>query len=107
MGLLTKYVHDRSKLEANMAVGYNVDKALGFCIEYFKLYPHSKRRIWDNEEELRDARHSPEGASKKVLLTRNEVDQIHNYVISNSVYIVELLRCNYTTLKKIVLPYRC
>ena len=52
MGLLINYVHDRSKLEASMAVGYNVDKALGFCTKYFKLYPHSKRRIWDNEEEL-------------------------------------------------------
>ena len=52
MGLLMKYVRDRSKPEASMATGYNVDEALGFCTKYFKFYPHSKRRMWDEEEEL-------------------------------------------------------
>ena len=52
--MLTKCVCDKSKPEASMASGYNIDEALNFCTEYFKLYPHSKRRLWDDEEELRD-----------------------------------------------------
>ena len=52
MGLIVKFVWDRSTLEASMVARYNVDKALGFCTEYFKLYPHSKRRIWDHDEEM-------------------------------------------------------
>ena len=98
MGFLTKYVHDRLKSEASMTAGYNVDKVLGFCIEYFKLYVHSKRRIWNDEEELQDAGELPYRACKKVLLTRHEKNQIHNYVINNSMYTAELLKCNCATL---------
>ena len=82
-----------------MAIGYNVDKALGFYIEYFKLYLHSKRRMWDDEQELRVAGELPQGASRKVSLTRDDIEQIHEYVISNFVYTAELLRCNYGTFK--------
>ena len=31
-----------------------IDKSLGFCIEYFLLYKHSRRRVWDLEEEKRN-----------------------------------------------------
>ena len=66
MGVLTKYVKDKSSLEANMALDYNIDDSLGFCTEFFQLYPHSKRRIWDVDEELRDAREKLMGACKEV-----------------------------------------
>ena len=35
LGVLTKYVRDKSKLEAGMATGYMIDESLGFCTEYF------------------------------------------------------------------------
>ena len=92
MGLITKYVRERSKPEGGMASGYNVDEVLGFCIQYFKLYPHLKRRLWDDEEELRDAGELPQGACKTIILTRHDMDQIHHYVITNSVDTAELYR---------------
>ena len=45
MEVLTKYVRYKSSPEASMASGYNIDDSLGFCTEFFQLYPHSKRRI--------------------------------------------------------------
>ena len=54
MGVLTKFVRDESSPKASMASGYNIDESLGFCTEFFRLYPHSKRRIWDADEELRE-----------------------------------------------------
>ena len=81
MGLFTMYVQDKSKPEASMATSYNVDEALGFCTKYFKLYPHSKRRLWNDEEELRDSSELPEGMCKKLTLLRQEIDQIHEYVV--------------------------
>ena len=41
MRTLTNYVRDWSRPEASMANSYAIDKALGFCTEYFRLYPHS------------------------------------------------------------------
>ena len=90
MWLLTKYVRDRSKPKANMATGYNIDEALGFCTEYFKLYPHSKRRLWDDKEELRDLRELPQGAYREIRHSIQELQQIHEYVISNSVHTAEV-----------------
>jgi hypothetical protein len=53
-GVLTSYVRNLSVLEAYMVSRYMVDKSLGFCMEYFALYSHKKRRIWDPDQELRD-----------------------------------------------------
>jgi hypothetical protein len=47
MGVLSSYVRDMAKPEACMASGYMVDESLGFCTEFFKLYQHTKRRIWE------------------------------------------------------------
>lgn len=52
MGNLAKYVRKKGRPEAGMAHGYAADEALGFCTEYFDLYPHSTRRMWDPDEEL-------------------------------------------------------
>lgn len=45
MGHLAKYLCNKGKPEACMAQGYAADEALGFCTEYFDLYPHSTRRM--------------------------------------------------------------
>ena len=89
---LTKYVHDRSKPEASMAIGYSIDEALGFCTEYFKLYPHSKRRCGMMKRSFGIQGELPQGARKQITLSRQELKQIHQYVISNSLHTVELLR---------------
>ena len=91
LGILTKYVRDKSKPEAGMASGYMIDESLGFCTEYFELYEHSRSRVWDPEEELKDSGECLLGKPKPKVLTDRELEQIHDYVISHSVHTEELL----------------
>ena len=91
LGVLTKYVRDKSKPEAGMATGYMIDESLGFCTEYFELYKHTKSRVWDAEEELRDSGECLLGKPRSKLLRENEIDQIHDYILKHSVHTEELL----------------
>lgn len=75
-----------------MAQGYATDEALGFCTEYFDLYPHSTRRMWDLDEELSVSGELLLGAHRSVKLGRRELDQIHEHVISHNIHTSELLR---------------
>jgi hypothetical protein len=54
LDVLTSYVRDQPKPKASMVSKYMVDESLGFYSEYFSLYRHIKRRIWDLEQELKD-----------------------------------------------------
>ena len=92
LGTLVRYVRDRSRPEAGMASGYAVDEALGFCTEYFSLYQHTKRRVWDAEEEMRDSGELLIGKGRFKRLTQEEKEHIHSYVLRNSVYTEALLR---------------
>lgn len=92
LGSLTNYIRDQSKPEACMASGYVVDEALGFCTEYFSLYRHTQRRIWDLEQELRDTSEVVIGKPKRIVLSGAEMTQIHEYVITHSVHTAELFR---------------
>ena len=69
-----------------MASRYNMDKVLGFCTQYFKLYPYSKQRIWNHDEEMQVNSKFLVGHGKSDTLKQDEVNQIHDYVIKNSVY---------------------
>lgn len=75
-----------------MASGYTADEALGFATEYFADFPHSRRRVWDSEEELRDSGELVMGAVKSVTLSREDTRDIHEYVARHSEYTTELLR---------------
>lgn len=77
--------------EASMASGYRDDEALGFATEYFADFPHSSRRIWDVEEELRDSGELVMGKMKNVTLSGEDLSDIHEYVIRHSEYTAELL----------------
>ena len=92
LGTLVRYVRDKSRPEAGMASGYAVDEALGFYTEYFSLYQHTKRRVWDAEEEMRDSGELLLGKGRFKRLTQQEKDNIHTYVLRNSVYTEDLLR---------------
>ena len=92
LGQLTKYVRDKSKPEAGMATGYMVDESLGFVTEYFSLYKHTRRRVWDPEEEARDAGELLLGKPRQRRLTTSDLDKVHDYVLRHSVYTTELLR---------------
>ena len=60
------------------------DGALGFCTEYLKLCPHTRRRIRDEEEELRDCGGLLEGKATNRDLTGEERRGIHSWIIRNS-----------------------
>ena len=90
LGVLTSYVRDRSKPEASMASGYVVDEALGFCTEYFSLYAHTRRRIWDPEQELRESGEVLMGRGTQYSLSDLEISQIHEYVLRHSVHSAKL-----------------
>ena len=92
LGTLVRYVRDKSRPEAAMASSYAVDEALGFCTEYFSLYQHTKRRVWDPEEEMRDSGELLLGTGKFKRLSQDEKEQIREYVVRNSVYTEDLLR---------------
>ncbi|KAG0596866.1 hypothetical protein M758_UG290600 [Ceratodon purpureus] len=74
-----------------MATGYMVYESLGFCTEYFSLFKHTRRRVWDPEEELRDAGDLLLGAPRQRRLTNQELEQVHDYVICHSMYTAELM----------------
>ena len=74
MGTLTKYMRDKSSLEASMVLGYNIDESLGFCTEFFQLYPHSKKRIWDADEGLCDSGEKLMGTAKQIKQIREEIN---------------------------------
>ena len=98
LGVLTKFVRDKSKPEAGMATGYMVEESLGFCTEYFALYPHTRRRVWDPEEEMRDAGEVLLGRGLPKRLTHQALLNVHEYVITHSIHTQELLRCVYVEL---------
>ncbi len=84
LGVLKSYVGNRARPEGSMATGYSLDEALGFVTSHIRDFPHSSRRIWDNDEEPGISGEVPEGAATRKILTDMELRQIHNFVISNS-----------------------
>ena len=92
LGVLTKFVRDTSKPEAGMATGYMIEESLGFCTEYFSLYPHTRRRMWDPEEEMRDNGEVLLGRGVPKTLPHHMLLHAHDYVTKHSIHTSELLR---------------
>ena len=84
LNVLKKYVRNRANPEGAIANAYMYDEALGFCTEYLRLYPFTRRRIWDDEEELGDCGEVLEGKAVKRELTSEERRGIHSWIIRNS-----------------------
>ena len=81
--VLKKYIRSRANPEGAIANAYMYDEALGFCTEYLKLYPHTRRRIWDDEEELSVCGELLEGKASPRELTSEERRGIHSWIIRN------------------------
>lgn len=92
LSVLKGYVRNRSKPEGSMAMGYTWDASLGFITEYLDLYPHTRRRMWDPNEEEMVAGEVLQGAARTKTLTTEEQSAIHDYVLHNSEAMQELLR---------------
>ena len=92
MSVLKGYVRNRAKPEGSMAMGYSWDASLGFITEFLDLYPHTRRRMWDPNEEEMVAREVLQGAASTKTLTGVEQSAIHDYVLHNYEATQELLR---------------
>ena len=84
LNVLKRYIRSRAHPEGAIANAYMYDEALGFCTEYLKLYPHTRRRIWDDDEELGDCGELLEGKAVHRELTSDERRGIHSWIIRNS-----------------------
>jgi hypothetical protein len=51
MKVLKGYVKNVVQSKGGMAIGYAIEKTLGFCIEYIQRSQSMKRRVWDDKEE--------------------------------------------------------
>lgn len=54
--------------------------------EYFALYPHTRRRVWDWEEEQRNEGELLIGKALVKVLNEKEIDQVYAYVITHLVH---------------------
>ncbi len=67
-----------------MALDCMYDEALGFCMEHFALYSCMKHHMWDPNEEEHDLGKVLHGVGKLKRLFTQEMEVIHEHVITNS-----------------------
>ena len=92
LGTLKSYVRSKAHPEASMANGYAAEEALGFCTEYLNLHTHTKRHVWESEEEEGMRGCVVEGRGRVCNLTGAEVATAHNYVIRHHMRTLEMRR---------------
>ncbi len=73
-------------------MGYMYDEALGFCTEYFLLFKHTQRKMWDPKEELANVCEVLQSMARTKTLTNQKLHLIHEYVLMNLVAIQALIR---------------
>jgi hypothetical protein len=67
-----------------MARGYIIEETLGFCTEYMQDCELTRRRIWDDQEELGAKSEVVEGTGRYRLLTSDLRAWIHEFVLTNT-----------------------
>ena len=92
LGTLKSYVRSKAHPEASMANGYAADEALGFCTEYLNLHTHTKRHVWESEEEQGMRGFVVEGRGRVCTLSGADVTAAHNYVIKHHERTLEMRR---------------
>ena len=92
LGTLKSYVRSKAHPEASMANGYAADEALGFCTEYLNLHTHTKRHVWESEEEQGMRGSVVEGRGRVCTLSGADVTAAHNYVIKHHERTLEMRR---------------
>jgi hypothetical protein len=82
--VLKRYVRNKARLKACMASNYMYDEVLRFYIECFALYPHTRCRMWDVNEEEANISEVLERHAQFKRLNAMELEAIHEHVITNS-----------------------
>jgi hypothetical protein len=91
-GTLKKYVCNRARLEASMALGYVLDETLGFVTKYMQMCTHVRRRVWDADEEEGVYGEVLEGSGSKFRLLPSARDLAHHYVLTNAACLAPWVR---------------
>lgn len=81
LGTLKTYVRNKAHPEASMANGYAAEEALGFCTEYLDLREHTKRHVWESEEDISARASVVQGRGHVFNLSVAELERAHNYVV--------------------------
>lgn len=92
LGTLKSFVRNKTHPEASMANGYVAEEALGFCTEYLNLQAHTKRHIWESNEEESMRASVVEGRGRVCNLSEAEMLRAHTYVIMNHGETVDMRR---------------
>ena len=83
LGILKSFVRNRAHPEASMATGYAAEEALGYCTEYLNLEQHTKRHVWESEEEESTRGSVVEGRGRVFNLPGTQCARAHKYVVHN------------------------
>jgi hypothetical protein len=49
MKALNGYVRNMARPKGSMAMGYSIEEALGFFMEYIQEVKYSRKRVWDDK----------------------------------------------------------
>lgn len=91
--VLKKYVKNRSLPEGCIAEGYIVDEALGLCTEYLQGFPHTRRRVWDDEEEPGVLGIQLQGRGTPRRMGDGKLRVAHMHIITNSAALEPYYMC--------------
>ena len=92
LGNLKSFVRSKAHPEASMANGYAAEEALGFCSEYLNLQTHTKRHVWETDEDQGLKAAVVEGHGRVFNLSAPEVERAHNYVVRHHEHTTEMRR---------------
>jgi hypothetical protein len=89
---LKKYMRNRTRLKASMALGYVLDETLGFVTKYMQTFTQVRRRVWDVDEEKKVYGEVLEGFRSKFRLLPSTWDLTHQYVLINATCLAPWVR---------------
>jgi hypothetical protein len=92
MKFLKDYVCTKARPEGSMAEGYVMEETLGFCTEYMSRFSATRRRVWDDLEELGLFDEELEGGGIKRPMSQNLRAWAHSFVVDNASHLSSLRR---------------
>ncbi len=83
LNTLKRFVPNKARPEGNVAKGYALEEALGFCIEYIQNFITTRKRVWDDKEEPTMNDKVLEGNGWPQIMSANLHDMVHSFVLQN------------------------
>ena len=95
LGTLKAFVRSKAHPEASMANGYAAEEALGFCTEYLNLHSHTKRHVWDTEEDQGLRAAVVEGRGRVFNMAGPQLERAHEHVVLHHGRTLDMRRWEY------------